>query len=103
MIEIEIGVLYKQCLDDRIPNEETLVRQIVARETACNKQYATFNWAFTSIDACNKLKRLYPVLRAVQFSSKGATHFRFQSKYSLPLCSCATFYPVFIVSKVRCT
>lgn len=62
MVEIEIGVLVEQCLDDRIPDEETLSRQITAWETARNEQHATINWRFTSIDARNKLKRLYPVI-----------------------------------------
>jgi hypothetical protein len=62
MAEIEIGVLCEQCLDDRIPDEETLCREITAWETARNEQGATVNWQFTSIDARNKLKRLYPVI-----------------------------------------
>jgi hypothetical protein len=62
MVEIEIGVLGQQCLADRIPDEETLSRQIAAWETARNEQHATINWQFTSIDARNKLKRLYPII-----------------------------------------
>ena len=33
MVEIEIGVLCEQCLADRIPDEETLCREITAWET----------------------------------------------------------------------
>jgi hypothetical protein len=62
MVEIEIGVLLEQCLADRIPDDETLCREIAAWETARNQQRATVNWQFTSIDARNKLKRLYPVI-----------------------------------------
>jgi hypothetical protein len=62
MVEIEIGVLCEQCLADRIPDEETLRREIAAWETTRNQQGATVNWQFTSIDARNKLKRLYPVI-----------------------------------------
>ena len=62
MAEIEIGVLCEQCLDDRIPDDETLGREITAWEKARNEQGATVNWQFTSIDARNKLKRLYPVI-----------------------------------------
>ena len=62
MVEIEIGVLREQCLADRIPDEETLRREIAAWETARNERRATINWQFTSIDARNKLKRLYPVI-----------------------------------------
>ena len=62
MVEIEIGVLCEQCLADRIPDEETLRREIAAWELTRNEQRATINWQFTSIDARNKLKRLYPVI-----------------------------------------
>jgi hypothetical protein len=62
MAEIEIGVLCEQCLDDRIPNDETLGREIAAWEKARNEQGATVNWQFTSINARNKLKRLYPII-----------------------------------------
>jgi len=62
MVEIEIGVLCEQCLADRIPDEDTLCREITAWETARNEQKASVSWQFTSIDARNKLKRLYPVI-----------------------------------------
>jgi len=62
MVEIEIGVVCEQCLADRIPDEETLRRQITAWETVRNEQQATINWKFTTIDARNKLKRLYPII-----------------------------------------
>jgi hypothetical protein len=62
MVEIEIGVLCEQCLADRIPDEVTLRHEIAAWETTRNEQQATVNWEFTSIDARNKLKRLYPVI-----------------------------------------
>jgi hypothetical protein len=62
MVEIEIGVLCEQCLADRIPDEQTLSRQIAAWELARNQQRATINWQFTTIDARNKLKRLYPAI-----------------------------------------
>jgi len=62
MAEIEIGVLCEQCLAERIPDEETLCREVTAWEKSRNEQRATVNWQFTSIDARNKLKRLYPVI-----------------------------------------
>jgi hypothetical protein len=62
MVEIEIGVLCEQCLADRIPDEQTLRREIAAWELARNQQRATINWHFTTIDARNKLKRLYPAI-----------------------------------------
>jgi hypothetical protein len=62
MVEIEIGALAEQCLADRIPDAETLSREIAAWGKARNEQRATVNWQFTSADARNKLKRLYPVI-----------------------------------------
>jgi hypothetical protein len=62
MVEIEIGVLCEQCLDDRIPDADTLCCEIAAWETARNEQRATINWQFTAINARNKLKRLYPII-----------------------------------------
>jgi len=62
MAEIESGVLLEQCLNDRIPDEETLCCQIAAWQKTRHEQKATVNWQFTTLDARNKLKRLYPVI-----------------------------------------
>ena len=62
MAEIEIGVLIEQCLDDRIPDEETLCCEIAAWQQTRNDQRATVNWQFTTTDARTKLKRLYPII-----------------------------------------
>ena len=47
MGEIEIGVLENQCLDRRIPDEFSLGKEIVARETRRNNHKATIQWSFT--------------------------------------------------------
>jgi len=60
MAEIEIGILSRQCLDRRIPDEDTLRREIAAWEASRNEQRATIEWRFTSSDARVKLNRLYP-------------------------------------------
>lgn len=60
MVEIEIGVLSEQCLDDRIPDEDTLRCEIAAWEAARNEQQATVNWRFGTPEARVRLKRLYP-------------------------------------------
>ncbi len=62
MVEIELSVLSEQCLDDRIPDDETLQREVEAWETARNEQRATVNWRFSTSDARVKLARLYPNL-----------------------------------------
>lgn len=60
MVESEIAVLSRQCLDRRIPEIDLLRREIAEWETARNQQKATVNWQFKTADARTKLKRLYP-------------------------------------------
>ena len=62
IVEIEIGVLSEQCLDRRIPDSDTLQSEIAAWEASRNDQRATVNWQFTTVDARDKLSRLYPVM-----------------------------------------
>ena len=60
MTEIEFSVLRRQCLSRRIPDQETLKREVQAWQDRRNQQRATVNWRFTTQDARIKLKRLYP-------------------------------------------
>lgn len=60
MVEIEIGVMVRQCLDRRIPDKATLIAEIAAWETRRNAANATINWMFTVDRAREKLSRLYP-------------------------------------------
>jgi hypothetical protein len=60
MAEIELSVLQGQCLDRRIPDQETLVKEIAAWEKKRNEQQATIDWRFSVEDAREKMKRLYP-------------------------------------------
>jgi len=60
MAEIELSVLSRQCLDDCIPDEAKLKREIKAYEDRRNEAKATINWQFTSGEARLKLHRLYP-------------------------------------------
>lgn len=62
MAEIELSVLSRQCLEQRIPDQLTLSKQVTAWEKARNQAKATINWRFTTKDARIKLKRLYPVI-----------------------------------------
>lgn len=60
-VEIEFSVLSRECLGGRrIPDEETLEREVGAWERERNERGATVNWRFTSEDAREKLARLYP-------------------------------------------
>ena len=60
MAEIEFSVLSRVCLDRRIPDEQTLKREIAALENERNQVRATINWQFTSNDARIKLQHIYP-------------------------------------------
>ena len=60
MAEIELSVLSGQCLDRRIPDKETLEREVAAWEQARNQRDSKVDWQFTTHDARVKLKRLYP-------------------------------------------
>jgi len=60
MAEIELSILSKQCLDRRIPDQETLKRETRAWAEKRNAHSIPMNWRFTTEDARIKLKRLYP-------------------------------------------
>lgn len=59
MAEIEIGILDKQCLNERIATEEKLVSEVVAWQKRRNQQHKTINWSFTRHDADKKLGKHY--------------------------------------------
>lgn len=60
--EVEFSVLLsRQCLSGRrIPDEETLTREIETWEVDRNERGETVQWRFTAQDARRKLSRLYP-------------------------------------------
>ena len=60
MAEIELSVLMRQCLDRRIPDEETLRQEVKAYEDRRNEAQATIDWQFPCKNARVKLHRLYP-------------------------------------------
>ena len=62
--EIESNVLGRQCLDRRIPDKPTLVKEVGAWGSARNAAQKPVNWQFTTDDARIKLKRLYPQFEA---------------------------------------
>jgi hypothetical protein len=63
MAEIELSVLARQCLDRRIPDRDTLTREVAAWEARRNAAGVTADWQFTTADARVKLKRLYPTIQ----------------------------------------
>jgi hypothetical protein len=60
MAEIEFSVLQRQCLDCRIPDQETLKKKAADWEQNRNQKSVTVNWQFTTEDARIKLRKLYP-------------------------------------------
>jgi len=60
MAECEFAVLASQCLDRRIPEIETLRREVSVWQTQRNHHQAKINWQFGTDSARLKLKRLYP-------------------------------------------
>ena len=64
MVEIEIGVLKKQCLDRRIPDVALVRSEIAAWEKARNESGARIEWMFTVERARKKLGKVYRQLEA---------------------------------------
>lgn len=60
MAEIELNVLTKQCLNRRIDNMDTIVKEVEAWQEHRNNRTSKIDWQFTTKDARIKLKRLYP-------------------------------------------
>lgn len=62
MAEIELSILSRQCLNCRIPDQDTLRREVEAWEAERNACKSAMEWRFTTENARIKLKKLYPVL-----------------------------------------
>ncbi len=60
MAESELGILAAQCLNRRIPDKETLIKEVAAWQASRNKYHTKADWRFTTADARIKLKRPYP-------------------------------------------
>jgi transposase len=66
MVEIEIGVLKKQCLERRIADLATLRSELAAWEKARNESGARIRWMFTVDHARKKLGKVYRQLEAAR-------------------------------------
>jgi transposase len=62
MAEIELSVLSRQCLSERMDSKAHLQAQVSAWQERRNRYGITTDWRFTTDDARIKLKRLYPIL-----------------------------------------
>jgi hypothetical protein len=60
MVEIEIGVPRRQCLERRIATKQQLVSQIAAWQRQRNASGARIKWMFTTEKARGKVGRAYP-------------------------------------------
>ena len=61
-VRIDLSTMSGQCLNLRIPDRETLEREVAAWEAERNALGGPVNWRFTTEDARVRLKRLYPSL-----------------------------------------
>ncbi len=61
--ETGINVPVRQCLARRIPDRDTMVREVAAWQTRRNADKRPVNWRFTTDDARIKLKSLYPSIQ----------------------------------------
>jgi DDE superfamily endonuclease len=61
--EIELSVLQRQALGDRMESQEQLARSTAAWEEDRNERGVEVKWRFTTADARIKLHRLYPSLQ----------------------------------------
>jgi len=62
MAEIELSVLARQCLDQRMEDKQKLTREVAAWQTRRNGAGVKANWRFTTADARIKLRKLYPTV-----------------------------------------
>ena len=60
MVEIEIGVLVRQCLARRLGDMPTLCREVAAWNQQRNDARARIDWLFDVQRAREKMRRLYP-------------------------------------------
>ena len=63
MAESEFSVLSRQCLNRRIPTQESLIQEIKAWQRDRNEKAVTTHWQFRVEDARIKLRSLYPTFK----------------------------------------
>jgi hypothetical protein len=60
MAELELSVLQRQCLRQRLADRDAMDREVTAWANRRNDQTKRIDWQFTTDDARIKLRRLYP-------------------------------------------
>lgn len=72
MAEIELSILGRQVLRERIADLPTLQARVEAWQAHRNAHPVSIDWRFTTQDARIKLKRLYPILAPCESLEKGS-------------------------------
>lgn len=62
MAELELSVLARQCLTERMESQANLSHQVQVWQDRRNRTATRVDWQFTTREARTKLKRLYPCL-----------------------------------------
>jgi hypothetical protein len=70
-VEIEIGIMVRQCLNRRIPDRKTLISEIAAWERRRNAEAVGIGWMFTVDRAREKMGRVYPRPIRASIQSRG--------------------------------
>lgn len=60
MAELELSVLARQCLTQRLPDRDGMAQAVTAWADRRNATISPIAWQFTTADARTKLRRLYP-------------------------------------------
>jgi transposase len=60
MAEIEISAISRQCLNRRIPDKQTLLREVTACVNQRNEKRINIDWQFSIPKARDKFSRFYP-------------------------------------------
>ncbi len=64
MAELELSVMARQCLRQRLPTQAAMHKAVTAWAERRNAAIQTIDWHFTTDDARVKLRRLYPAFDA---------------------------------------
>lgn len=62
MVEIEIGILLRQCLNRRLATQELVQQEAAIWARKRTAEQRTVEWKFTTAEARQKLQRMYPTL-----------------------------------------
>lgn len=64
MAELELSVLQRQCLRQRLADRDAMAREVTAWARRRNAQIKRIDWQFTTADARIRLRHLYPAFEA---------------------------------------